>query len=72
MTFIETERKQNEAYAWRQAFFEDVKLDRLADILRELIKLSDMKIELLEKYNLEKAPFLSAVDRNIEGFKRNK
>jgi hypothetical protein len=47
MTFLEKERQQNEAYAMRQAFFEDVKLDRLAQICRDLIKLSDMKIALL-------------------------
>ncbi len=72
MSFLETERKQNEAYALNQAFFEDVKLDRLAQICRDLIKLSDMKIQLLKVYDLENAPLINALERNIEEFKRNK
>jgi hypothetical protein len=72
MTFIEAERRENERYALKQAFFEDVKLDRLAQICRDLIKLSDMKIKLLEVYDIEKQPFMDALEQNIERLKRNK
>lgn len=69
MTFIQIEREQNEAYALQQAFFEDVKSDRLAEICRELIKLSDMKIKLLEAYDVEKAPLIDALQENIKRLK---
>jgi hypothetical protein len=71
MSFLENEREQNQAYAGRQAFFEDMGVDYLAKIFRDLIKLSDMKIVLLELYDQEKQPLVDALDRNIEEFKKN-
>ena len=52
--WINNERRQNKAYAMRQFFFEETGLDDMAQIFRELIELSDRKIELLKKYEAER------------------
>jgi hypothetical protein len=54
MTFLETERKKNEAYRLRERVFTKTDLPHLAQIFRDLVKLSEMKIKLLKVYEAER------------------
>jgi hypothetical protein len=54
MNWIENERRQNQAFAMRQFVFEETGLDEMAQIFRELIELSDRKIQLLEKFEADR------------------
>jgi hypothetical protein len=52
--WIDTERKLTEEYALRQVVLEEMCVDWMAEIFRELIQLSDRKIELLQQFEKER------------------
>lgn len=58
---IQAERKQSEAFALRQLFFEDIHHEYFAEIFRKLIQLNDAKIALLEEFQREMHAIFEAV-----------
>jgi len=51
---IEAERTQAEGYSLRAEMFEDIGLCAVANVFRELVQLCDLKVQALQKLDLDR------------------